>query len=86
MESVIPLNFQGEKNAFKKSIFILIITFYFLILQFSILNIQHESHMIVCCALCELYITYNLSSKTFFQKMNASLKVIDCIFVVFNYL
>jgi len=40
--------------------------------------------MIICSALCALYITYNLSFKMFFQEMNANLKVIDCIFVVFK--
>lgn len=39
--------------------------------------------MITCSAFCGLYITDNLSFKTFFQEMNASLKVIGCIFVVF---
>uniref|UniRef100_A0A452T0T2 Uncharacterized protein n=2 Tax=Ursus TaxID=9639 RepID=A0A452T0T2_URSMA len=63
----------------EKSTFILIIKFYVLILQFSILNNKHEPHMITCSAFCGLYITDNLSFKTFFQEMNASLKVIDFI-------
>lgn len=82
-ESVIPLNVQGESE-FQKSSLILIITFYILILQFSILNNKYEPHMITCSALCALYITDNLSFETFFQEMNASLKVIDCTFVVFK--
>uniref|UniRef100_A0A2I2YYU3 Uncharacterized protein n=1 Tax=Gorilla gorilla gorilla TaxID=9595 RepID=A0A2I2YYU3_GORGO len=55
------------------------IKFYTLILPFSILNIQCESHMIICFALRALYNTYNLSFKMFFREMNASQKVIDCI-------
>uniref|UniRef100_A0A8C7AEA9 Uncharacterized protein n=1 Tax=Neovison vison TaxID=452646 RepID=A0A8C7AEA9_NEOVI len=51
---------------------------------FSILNNKYEPHMIICSALCALYITDNLSFETFFQEMNASLKVIDCTFVVFK--
>lgn len=35
------------KNEFKKSTLILVITFYILVLQFCILNIQYESHVIV---------------------------------------
>lgn len=35
--------------------------------------------MIICFALRALYNIYNLSFKTFFQEMNASQKVIDCI-------
>lgn len=73
---------RGE-NKFKKSTFILVIKIYILTLQFSILNIKYESH-IICSALCVLYISYNLSFKMFFQEMNASLKAIDCIFVVFK--
>uniref|UniRef100_A0A7N5KMR7 Uncharacterized protein n=1 Tax=Ailuropoda melanoleuca TaxID=9646 RepID=A0A7N5KMR7_AILME len=71
-------------DEFQKSTFILIIKFCVLILQFSILNNKHEPHMITCSAFCGLYITDNLSFKTFFPEMNASLKVIDCIFVVFK--
>ena len=56
------------KNEFKKSTFILVITFYILILQFCILNIQYESHVIVCSVLCARYITCNLSFKYSFRK------------------
>uniref|UniRef100_A0A673U460 Uncharacterized protein n=1 Tax=Suricata suricatta TaxID=37032 RepID=A0A673U460_SURSU len=41
-------------------------------------------HMIICSALCALYITYNFSLKIPFQEMNASLKVKDYISVVFK--
>lgn len=40
--------------------------------------------MIICSALCALYITRNFSLKIFFQGMSARLKVKDCIFVVFK--
>uniref|UniRef100_A0A8D2DZS1 Uncharacterized protein n=1 Tax=Sciurus vulgaris TaxID=55149 RepID=A0A8D2DZS1_SCIVU len=63
---------------------ILIIKFYILIFQFSLLNIQYESYMIVCPTLCALYNADNLSFKMFFQEMNASQKVIDCIFVIYK--
>uniref|UniRef100_A0A4W2FKY4 Uncharacterized protein n=1 Tax=Bos indicus x Bos taurus TaxID=30522 RepID=A0A4W2FKY4_BOBOX len=47
-----------------------------------ILNIQCENHVIICSALCMLYITY-LSLKMFFQEMNTNLNVLDCIFTNF---
>lgn len=47
-------------------------------------RIRYEHHMIICSALCALYITCNLSLKIVFQELSASLKVKDCIFVVFK--
>uniref|UniRef100_A0A9L0T1F6 Uncharacterized protein n=1 Tax=Equus caballus TaxID=9796 RepID=A0A9L0T1F6_HORSE len=75
---------KWEKNEFKKPTFILIITFYILILQLNILNTQYESHMLICSASCALHISYSLSFKMCFQEMNASLKVIECIYIVFK--
>uniref|UniRef100_A0A8C6MLU0 Uncharacterized protein n=1 Tax=Moschus moschiferus TaxID=68415 RepID=A0A8C6MLU0_MOSMO len=65
-----------------KSTFILVITFYILILHSCILNIQCENHVIICSALYMLCITY-LSLKMFFQEMNTNLNVLDCIFTIF---